>query len=135
MDKALMDRFIVVEMDVLTDEEEFGLLTYMFPHVDPDLLKSISEISHTTRMESKNENGKLSSGVSTRTSVEMAGLMYDGFGLDEAAEVTVYPQFADDGGMDSERTFIKQLVQKYVSDGSSEDLFNEDQIEDIDYAS
>ena len=135
MDKALMDRFIIVEMDVLNDDEEFGLLTYMFPHVDPDLLKSISEIAHTTRMESKNENGKLSSGVSTRTSVEMAGLMYDGFGLDEAAEVTVYPQFMDDGGMDSERTFIKQLVQKYISDGSSDDLFNEEEIEDMDYAS
>jgi hypothetical protein len=135
MDKALMDRFIVVEMDVLTDEEEFGLLEYMFPHVDTELLKSISEIAHTTRMESKNESGKLSNGVSTRTSVEMAGLMYDGFGIDEAAEVCVYPQFADDGGMDSERTFIKQLVQKYVSDGSSEDLFNEDEVEDMDYAS
>ena len=135
MDKALMDRFIIVEMDVLTDEEEFGLLTYMFPHVEPDLLKAISEISHTTRMESKNENGKLSNGISTRTSVEMAGLMYDGFGLDEASEVCVYPQFTDDGGMDSERTFIKQLVQKYVGDGSSDDLFNEDEIEDMDYAS
>ena len=28
-----MDRFIIVEMDVLNDEEEFGLLQYMFPHV------------------------------------------------------------------------------------------------------
>ena len=129
MDKALMDRFIVVEMDVLTDEEEYGLLTYMFPHVDSDLLKSVSEISHLTRTESKSDAGKLSSGISTRTSVEMAGLIFDGFGLDEAAEVTVYPQYSDDGGVDSERTFIKQLVQKYITDGSSEDLFNEDEIE------
>ena len=129
MDKALMDRFIVVEMDVLTDEEEYGLLTYMFPHVDSDLLKSVSEISHLTRTESKSDAGKISSGISTRTSVELAGLLFDGFGLDEAAEVTVYPQYSDDGGVDSERTFIKQLVQKYISDGSSEDLFNEDEIE------
>ena len=129
MDKALMDRFIIVEMDVLTDEEEYGLLTYMFPHVDSDLLKSVSEISHLTRTESKSDAGKISSGISTRTSVELAGLLFDGFGLDEAAEVTVYPQYADDGGVDSERTFIKQLVQKYISDGSSEDLFNEDEIE------
>ena len=126
MDKALMDRFTIVEMDVLTDEEEFGLLKYMFPHVDPNLLQAVSEISHTTRMESKSDTGKVSTGISTRTSVEMAGLLYDGFGIDEAAEVSVYPQFADDGGMDSERTFVKQLVQKYVSDGSSDDLFNED---------
>ena len=36
MDKALMDRFIIVEMDVLTSDEEHGLLNYMFPHVDSD---------------------------------------------------------------------------------------------------
>ena len=129
MDKALMDRFIIVEMDVLNAEEEYGLLTYMFPHVDPELLKAVSEISHLTRTESRSDAGKITSGVSTRTSVELAGLLFDGFGLDEAAEVTVYPQYSDDGGVDSERTFIKQLVQKYITDGSSEDLFNEDEIE------
>jgi len=129
MDKALMDRFIIVEMDVLNDEEEHGLLTYMFPHVDSELLKSVSEISHLTRTESKSDAGKISTGISTRTSVELSGLLFDGFSLNEAAEVTIYPQYSDDGGVDSERTFIKQLVQKYVSDGSSEDLFNEDEIE------
>jgi hypothetical protein len=60
----------------------------------------------------------------------MAGLMFDGFGLDEAAQVSVYPQFSNDGGVDSERTFVKQLVQKYINDGSSEDLFNEDELDD-----
>ena len=129
MDKALMDRFITVEMDVLNDEEEHGLLSYMFPHVDSNVLKSVAEIAYATRTESKSETGRVSSGVSTRTSVEMAGLMYDGFGLDEAAEVCVYPQYSEDGGMESERTYIKQLVQKYVNDGSDEELFNEDEIE------
>ena len=129
MDKALMDRFMVVEMDVLDENEEHGLLNYMFPHVDSDLLKSVAEIANSTRVESKSEAGKISGGVSTRTSVEMAGLLFDGFGLDEAAEVCIYPQYSNDGGMESERTYIKQLVQKYVSDGSSEDLFNEDEIE------
>jgi len=129
MDKALMDRFIIVEMDVLTSDEEHGLLNYMFPHVDSDLLKSVAEIASSTRKESKSEAGRLSGGVSTRTSVEIAGLLYDGFGLDEAAEVTVYPQFSDDGGLESERTYVKQLVQKFISDGSSDDLFNEEEIE------
>ena len=41
----------------------------------------------------------------------------------------VFIQYSEDGGMESERTYIKQLVQKYVSDGSSDDLFNEDEIE------
>ncbi len=56
--------------------------------------------------------------------------MFDGFGLDEAAQVSVYPQFSNDGGVDSERTFVKQLVQKFINDGSSEDLFNEDELDD-----
>jgi len=129
MDKALMDRFIIVEMDVLTSDEESGLLDYMFPHVDSELLKSVAEIASATRRESKSEAGRLSGGISTRTSVEIAGLLFDGFGLDEAAEVTIYPQFSDDGGLESERTYVKQLVQKYVSDGSSDDLFNEDEVE------
>ena len=129
MDKALMDRFIIVEMDVLNSEEEHGLLQYMFPHVESELLKSVAEIATQTRGESKSEAGKLSTCISTRTSVEIAGLLYDGFGLDEAAEVTVYPQFSDDGGLESERTYVKQLVQKYISDGSSENLFNEDEVD------
>ena len=129
MDKALMDRFIIVEMDVLNSEEEHDLLQYMFPHVDGELLKSVAEISSQSRTESKSEAGRLSTGISTRTSVEVAGLLFDGFGLDEAAEVTIYPQFSDDGGLESERTYVKQLVQKYISDGSSEDLFNEEEVE------
>ena len=128
MDKALMDRFTVVEMDVLNDEEEMGLLSYLYPNVDPELLKAVSEIANSTRVEADSEDGKFASGVSTRTSVEMAGLLFDGFGLDEAAEVCVYPQFDSDGGAESERTFIKQLVQKYVSDGTDDNLFNEDEI-------
>ena len=125
MDKALMDRFIIVEMDVLNDKEEVGLLQYMFPQVESSLLEAVSEISHLSRTEAKLDSGKLSTGISTRTSVEMAGLLFDGFGLDEAAEVTIYPQYIDDG-VDSERTFVKQLVQKYINDGTDENLFNEE---------
>ena len=40
--------------------------------------------------------------------------------------------FADDGGVDSERTFVKQLVQKYMNDGSDENLFNEEEDSDSD---
>ena len=33
-----MDRFTIIEMDVLSNEEELGLLQYMFPNVDTELL-------------------------------------------------------------------------------------------------
>ena len=101
----------------------------MFPHVDVESLNAVAEIANTTRVESMSETGKIDSAISTRSSVEMAGLLFDGFGLDEAAQVSVYPQFSNDGGVDSERTYVKQLVQKFINDGSDDDLFN---VEDID---
>ena len=130
MDKALMDRFTIVEMDVLTETEEYELLSYMFPHVDADVLVSVSKIADLTRKESKSDTARIGSGVSTRTTVELSGLLYDGFSLQEAAEVSIYPQYDDAGGVDSERTFVKQIVQKFCDDGSSDDLFNEEEIEE-----
>ena len=122
LDKALMDRFVVIEMDTLSDEEEHGLLTYLYPTVDSDMLNNVAKIAFMTRSESMTENPRISSGVSTRTSVEIAGLLFDGFTLEESADITIYPQYDADGGVDSERTFVKQIVQKFIDDGSSEDL-------------
>ena len=130
LDKALMDRFTIVEMDVLNDVEEHGLLEYMFPHVDGKVLKNVATIAHMTRVEANNETARISSGISTRTSVEMAGLLYDGFALEESANVCVYPQYDATGGVDSERTFVKQIVQKFIDDGSSDELFSEDEIQE-----
>jgi len=122
LDKALLDRFVVIEMDTLTDEEEHGLLTYLYPTVDTDLLGNVAKIAFMTRTESITDNPRISSGVSTRTSVEIAGLLFDGFTLEEAADITIYPQYDADGGVGSERTFVKQIVQKFIDDGSSDDL-------------
>jgi len=129
LDKALMDRFTIIEMDVLNDEEEFGLLKYMFPTVEESELKNISDITHLTRIEAQTDNPRITSGVSTRTSVEIAGLLFDGFSLMEAADITIYPQYDATGGVDSERTFVKQIVQKFVSDGSDENLFTDHEID------
>jgi nitric oxide reductase NorQ protein len=128
MDKALMDRFTIVEMDVLSEEEENELLNYMFPNVDSTVLGNVSKIAALTRTESKSETARITSGVSTRTTVELCGLLYDGFSLEEAAEVSIYPQYDSAGGVDSERTFVKQIVQKFCDDGTSDDLFNEDEM-------
>jgi len=128
MDKALMDRFTIVEMDVLNEADETSLLTYMFPNVDTQLLTNVAKIANLTRVESKSDTARISSGISTRTTVELCGLLYDGFSLEESAEVSIYPQYDDVGGVDSERTFVKQIVQKFCDDGSSDDLFNEEEM-------
>jgi nitric oxide reductase NorQ protein len=135
MDKALMDRFTIVEMDVLSEEDENSLLNYMFPNVDSTLLSNVAKIATLTRTESNSDTARIGSGISTRTTVELCGLLFDGFTLEEAAEVSIYPQYDNTGGVDSERTFVKQIVQKFCDDGSSDDLFNEEEIAEAEPAS
>jgi len=130
LDKALHDRFTVIEVDLLNEEEEYGLLTYMFPTVNSDSLNNVAKISFLTRTEAMSDNPRIGSGISTRTSVEIAGLLFDGFSLLESADITIYPQYDASGGVDSERTFVKQIVQKFVTDGSAEELFTEHDIDD-----
>tara|TARA_R110000824_G_scaffold274142_2_gene462871 strand:- start:206 stop:1408 length:1203 start_codon:yes stop_codon:yes gene_type:complete len=128
MDKALMDRFTIVEMDVLSEDDEKSLLNIMFPSVDSNVLSSVAKIATLTRTESNSDTARITSGISTRTTVELCGLLYDGFSLEESAEVSIYPQYDNTGGVDSERTFVKQIVQKFCDDGTSDDLFNEEEM-------
>jgi hypothetical protein len=113
MDRALVDRFIIVEMDVLSKDQEKKLLKRKHPTLSDAAASAIADISSITRTELNGDNPKISTAISTRISVEMGGLLADGFSLAEAAEVCVYPFFDKSGGLDSERTYIKQLVQKY----------------------
>jgi len=124
LDRALVDRFVTIEIDVLNAEQEFELLTMLYPDTDSDSLKAIAEIASHTREQVKSDVGKLNTSVSTRASVEMAGLIYDGFSLIEAAEVAIYSLYSQDGGLDSERTYIKQLVQKYVRTDNKSGLYD-----------
>jgi len=131
MDRALIDRFIIVEMDVLGITEEIELLTYMYPNLDPKMIAGISGIVSDTRTEMTTESPRISTHISTRASVEMAGLIYDGFTIEEAAMVLIYPQYDNAGGLDSERTFVKQIVQKYIpTDSNTDELFNIEEGED-----
>lgn len=114
MDRALLDRFVVVEMEALDAESEYRLLKQLYPTADPGILKSIAEIANETREQLKSDNPKVTMMISTRMTVEMGALALDGFTLDEIAETTIYPFYDKDGGVNSERTYMMQLVQKYI---------------------
>jgi len=112
-------------MDVLNKDQEIELLTYMYPNLEISHIEGIAGIINDTRTELNTESPRISTHISTRASVEMAGLIYDGFTLEEAAMVLIYPQYDNAGGLDSERTFVKQIVQKYMSnDSNTDELFN-----------
>ena len=123
LDRAILDRFTVIEMDSLTKDEEAELLSMMYPSVSKSLIEGVAEITSMTRNEVKSESPKLTNSLSTRTAVEIGSLLYDGFSLQEAAEIAIYPFFDSTGGAQSERVFMKQYVQKFIKVGE-ENLFN-----------
>lgn len=115
MDRALLDRFTVkIEVDILPKEQEMELVKLLCPTANMEIMESVTEIASSLR-NLANQN-KLSKFVSTRAIIEMAELTVDGFTLEELAEIVIYPDYPDDGGVDSERTMVKQVVQKEVED-------------------
>jgi len=118
MDRALSDRFTYVEMDVLSEEQEAELLRLLYPTLSDSIITAIAYIANATREQVKAPQAKITSAISTRTSVEVASMCFDGFSLAEAAELGIYPFYSMDGGLDSERTFVKVIVQSKVDDGS-----------------
>lgn len=113
LDRALVDRFTIVEISPLDVDTEEKLLIQRYPKVDRKDIRAVAEIAGQTRKESRSDNGKVQTSISTRASVKVAGLLNDGFTLEESAEVSIFPFFSADGGADSERTYVKVLVQKY----------------------
>ena len=125
LDRAILDRFTVIEMDTLDQGQETSLLEMMYPSVDSTLLSNVAEITSMTRADVMSETPKLTNSLSTRTAVEIGSLLYDGFDLAEAAEITIYPLFDQSGGAQSERIYIKQYIQKFLGEKpENEDLFN-----------
>lgn len=124
LDRALMDRFEIIEVDILSLSQEEDLLTKRFgDRVSGNLIHSVADIADATRKEWRSEEGKLSTMISTRMTVRICELLADGFSLSEAAEVAVLPFFDASGGTDSERTFVKQIIQKHMAT-EMKDIFN-----------
>jgi MoxR-like ATPase len=124
LDRALMDRFEIIEVDILSLSEEESLLTKRYGgRVAPELIHAVADIADATRKEWKSEEGKLSTMISTRMTVRVCELLADDFSLSESMEVSVLPFFDASGGADSERTYVKQIIQKHVAT-EIKDIFN-----------
>jgi hypothetical protein len=123
IDRAILDRFALIEMEPLSEENEFTLLKGKFPSLDPKMLNNLCSIVSSIRKEINSDTPRLSTMVSTRNTIEIAELLNDRFSLEDAAQLLIYPLFPNDGN-DSERVFVKQLIQKYVGETSDKDLFD-----------
>ena len=116
IDRALLDRFTILEMDTLSYEDEYKLLSDKCNgSVDQNVLLQLCDIIKDIRKEIKSDMPRINTTISTRATLEIVELLNDDFTLEQAIEVLVYPLFSDEGGNDSERTYVKQVVQKYLT--------------------
>ncbi len=118
LDKAMAARFPVkVEMQPLTRGELLQLIRVVFPALaihERSPVWNLCDIADKTVKELKKDEPRLTSLIPTGAVMEMAQLVADGFTLEEIAEMAIFPDFPDDGGADSERTYIKQIVDGYI---------------------
>lgn len=122
MDRALEERFTIIEMDVLGKEEEFDLLQKLFPSVPDEKLDTLATIANETRREVQAAQPKIQRIISTRQTVQMAEQLRDGYSLLEAIHVTVYPNYDNSGGDRSPRSTVKKYVQKEVDEQDVDDV-------------
>ena len=129
MDRALLNRFSVkLEMNPIKKDDEINLMKVKFNDFNGDkeklkLLNVVTDIASHTRLEASKDGGRLTDFITTRAIVEMSELIMDDFSLLEICECVILPIFSTDGGIESERIYIKQLIQKYIEiDGIPESL-------------
>ena len=123
IDRAILDRFSLIEMDVLSEDDEYTLLKGKFPTINENTLLQLCSIVGDIRKEITTDSPRLSTMISTRNTIEITELIMDGFSIHDAAQLLIYPLYPNDGN-DSERVFVKQLIQKYVGGTSKKQLFD-----------
>ena len=130
IDRALLDRFAILEMDVLSYEQEYQLLSNKWGKInliESDTLLTLCDIIKDIRKEVKSDTPRISTTISTRATLEIVELLTDAFTLEQAIEILVYPLFSDEGGNDSERTYVKQVVQKYLASNTNKRIHKDPQ--------
>ena len=115
IDRAILDRFALFEMDVLSEDEEYQLIKGRYPSINEEKLLQLCSIISDIRKEVNSSSPRISTMISTRNTLEIAELILDDFTISEAADLLIYPLYPNDGN-DSERVFVKQLIQKYVGE-------------------
>lgn len=114
VDAALLDRFMLIEAELMSKEDMTDLLMELNPQADKKYAIAVAGIYDTIRLNVELEDGKVQNILSTRQCIEGMDMLTTGFTLSEVAETCIYPFFDKDGGADSERTFVHQTVQRFI---------------------
>lgn len=129
VDFALADRFAILEMDILSKMQQQSLIRHACPKIDDKTVEILTSIYDQINTELATNNGKIQTRMSTRSMIRAARHICDGFSINEALDLCIYPYFDGEGGLDSERTFVQIIAQKYVGTG---DLENDNMFDEAD---
>ena len=128
LDKAMARRFPVkLEMFPLSQEELGKLIFILYPDMDMfqrELMGTLIQIYDDLISQCKLEDAKITTYIPPANMVEIAELVIDGFSLEEIAECAIYTEYPEDGGVESERTFVKSIVQAKLK-STSKSPFND----------
>lgn len=121
LDKAFLLRFPVkIEMDFLNEHEILNLIKIKFKNESilslkkSDINNLIKIYSHIVN-EFKKPDSKISNFISADLVIEIVEMLLSGFTFEEVIDLVILKEFSDDTGIDnSERIFIKQLIQGIV---------------------
>lgn len=111
MDRASLDRWTRLEMDVLDKSQELELLNDLFPN-QPEDNERLAELADQIKKDYFCDNPTVETFISTRVLVEVADLIQDGFTFNDAIELIIFPYFDSEGGSSSPRSFLLQIMQK-----------------------
>ncbi|MGA1414938.1 MAG: AAA family ATPase [Candidatus Kapaibacteriota bacterium] len=129
VDFALADRFAILEIDILSKMQQQSLIRHACPKIDDKTVEILTSIYDQINTELATNNGKIQTRMSTRSMIRAARHICDGFSINEALDLCIYPYFDGEGGLDSERTFVQIIAQKYVGTG---DLENDNMFDEAD---
>jgi len=130
IDRAMWDRFTVIEMDLLGREEEKDLILETYPELKEETAAKLARIAEQTRDQAQSSSPEVETIISTRQNLEAAEMIRDGLSLEESAEVAYYPNYDKEGGVDSPRNYVKKVVQREIDDESDDELFSSRDIEE-----
>lgn len=106
MDRALVDRFFIIEMDYLTVVEETKVLCER-TGIQKEIAQTISRVADSIR--GLWRKGDLSLAVSTRHTLEVAALVADGFSLLQSFEFVFLPLY-EGTNSEGERSQVRTIL-------------------------
>jgi len=111
LDRAWKDRFTggIYELDYLPVEKEKQLIMLRSPQLDEHNADKITDFAK--RVRDLHKSDELTSAVSTRMCLAVAELVVDGMPLIDALKHTCLPFYPVQGGDDTERVRIVQVIQ------------------------